>query len=144
MPCHDPRDDVRWADVERVRDEEQAHYDKLHSEYSKLIDLMCETCTHMEATGDSKYLDNSPELRMWWEAHKKEDEARAERERTTLVSSKLAVRAAIDYIETYTEILKNKGLSANDKSHFEDKIASLKREISEIFARFPAIAKDYS
>ena len=143
MPCHDPRDNISIRDVERCRDEGEAHYAKLHSEYSKLIDLMCSVCGDIEAADGPQYFDENPELKIWWEDHKKEDEARLIKEREDINAARLAVKAAADYIETYTGMLVNRGLSASDQAYFTDKILGLKKEISEVFKRFPDIAKEY-
>ena len=98
----------------------------------------------MEESNDTKYIDENPELKLWWEEHKKEDERRLKLEQEDINAARLAIEAAIDYTTTYKEMLMNPGLSHSDKSYFTDKITRLKTEISEIFRRFPDIARDYS
>lgn len=143
MPCYDPRDNISIGDIERCRDEQEAHYKALENKYNKIVDLLCDTCGKMESDGITKYINDNPELRLWWEDHKKMDVARKEKEKRDAEAAFDKVRVAISYIEKYQNMM-SADLPEEDKDYFKKKIKYLMDGIKEAFELFPSIAKEFS
>jgi hypothetical protein len=140
MPCYDPRSDVSWDDVERCDSNWSRDYSELEKKYNKLVDMTCDTFRTMEARGTIDIL--SPEARIWWENHKKEDEERLVREAKDRESAKQAIRAAIGHLEKYVSMTMDSELPSDDKRYFESKIEGIKKEVDAFEERFPGIVKE--
>ena len=143
MPCKDPRDDISYYDIERCRDEEQEYYDALKSEMDKLTDMTCAAFTILESAGVTAHLVD-PEVRLWWEEHKKADAERLEKEKRDVDAARQKVKTAVDYITRYAKIVKTEDLPGEDKQYFTDKTNALFEEIRETFSKFPEIIKEFT
>jgi len=142
MPCYDPRDHATWRDIEECRDRCDEEYNDLKAKYDKLTDLLCTVCRTMESDGMFTYIDENPELRAWWDEHKRLDAEKAERERSNRESAKQAIVAAARHIVSYNELAEKEELAKEDKEYFRRRVSELEAEIRELASRFQGIEKE--
>ncbi len=141
MPCRDPRDDVRWSDVERVEEKWEGYYNEVSTKLDSLTAMVCSVFTEMDKKGETSHLEN-PESRIWWEDHKKADIERLEREKQFKHVAMQSVYSSVEQMAKYKELLEDERIAEADKAYFADRISSIVQELKEFEDRYPGIMKE--
>jgi len=144
MPCRDPRDNMGYKEVEACENRYSGWLEEVRADFDKLTDLLCNVSRAMDNNKDTRYLDENPEFRLWWENHKKADEERLEKERKLENYALAKVESAMEYFEKYEEMSNDSSLLQSDREYFARKLEGLKTEIAEAFKDFPNIARKYA